>query len=115
MEKMTKREFLNAILTGNLTDEVLTHATEELEKLDALNEKRRNTPSKKDIENAPLKEALVALLSETPTTAADLAVKVELTVQKTSALLRQLVDEGKAVASDVKVPKKGTQKAYRKA
>ena len=115
MEKMTKREFLNAILTGNLTEEVLTHATEELEKLDATNEKRRNTPSKKDTENAPLKEALAGLLSETPTTAADLAVKVELSVQKTSALLRQLVDEGKAVASEVKVPKKGTQKGYTRA
>ena len=58
-EKMTKREFLTAVLAmEGVTADVAEFAQAEVAKLDAVNEKRRNTPSKKDVENAPIMETL---------------------------------------------------------
>ena len=51
---MTNRDFLNAIIKNDINDEVIAHATAALEKLDATNEKRRNTPSKTQKANEPL-------------------------------------------------------------
>ena len=47
-----------------------------------------------------------------PKTASDVATELGVTPQKASALLRQVVAEGKATVTDVKVPKKGAQKGY---
>jgi predicted Rossmann fold nucleotide-binding protein DprA/Smf involved in DNA uptake len=110
---MTNREFYNAIVNGNVNDEVIAQAQAYLDKMDAANEKRRNTPSKKAIENQPILDTIVnEVLTSEPKTASDVAAEIEVSVQKASALLRALVADGKAVATDVKVPKKGTQKAY---
>lgn len=110
---MTNREFYNAIVNGNVNDEVIAQAQAALDKMDAANEKRRNTPSKKAIENQPILDTIVnEVLTSEPKTASDVAAEIEVSVQKASALLRALVADGKAVATDVKVPKKGTQKAY---
>lgn len=110
---MTKREFYTAIAENeSLPAEVREFATTCVAKLDEVNEKRRNAVSKKDQENAPLKELLVAALTAEPQTATDLAPVIESSVQKTSALLRQLVADGKAAVQDVKVKSKGLQKGY---
>lgn len=111
---MTQREFYNAIVNGTINDDVINHATEELAKMDAANEKRRNTPSKKALENAPIVDQIVGLLTAEPKTASDITNELggEYKVQKVSALLRMAVASGKAVASDVKVPGKGVCKAY---
>lgn len=110
---MTNREFYNAIVNGNVNDEVIAQAQAALDKMDAANEKRRNTPSKKAIENQPILDTIVnEVLTSEPKTASDVAAEIKVSVQKASALLRALVADGKAVATDVKVPKKGTQKAY---
>lgn len=110
---MTNREFYINIINGTLNDEVIAHATAALEKLDATNEKRRNTPSKTQEANAPLIETLVSeILTSEPKTASDIAPILGVSVQKASALLRQVVADGKATVTDVKVAKKGTQKAY---
>ena len=110
---MTNREFYTLISNGTINDEVIAHATSALEKLDATNEKRRNTPSKTAIENQPLVDEIVnSILTNEAKTASDVARVLGVSVQKASALLRQIVADGKAVVSEVKVPKKGTQKAY---
>lgn len=110
---MTKREFYTAIAENeSLSAEVREFATACVAKLDEVNEKRRNAVSKKEQENAPLKELLVAALTAEPQTATDLAPVIEGSVQKTSALLRQLVADGKAAVQDVKVKSKGVQKGY---
>ena len=106
---MTNREMFTEIVNGNLTDEVVAKATEELEKLDARNAKRRETVSKKALENAPIIETIKGVLSDTPQTASEIAEKVEISTQKASALLKQI--DGLTV-SDVKVKGKGTRKAY---
>lgn len=110
---MTYREFLTNIKEANINDEMTAYAEAALNKMDAANEKRRNTPSKKAVENQPLIDKIVdEILTNEPKTASDVAAELEVSVQKASALLRAIVTDGKANVSDVKVAKKGVQKAY---
>lgn len=113
MDKMTKREFYTAIMKGEIDEQVKLFAAEELEKMDAVNEKRRNTLSKKAKENEPLLNKIESeILTEEPKTATDVAAILEVSVQKASGLLRRLVEDGKAAKIDVKIKGKGTQKGY---
>ena len=109
---MTNREFLTAVSTNAITEDVIAHATAQIEKLDAANEKRKNKPSKTAEANAPIVSAITDILTAEPQTATDIAGLVGISTQKASALLRQLVASGVAVQSEVKVPKRGTVKAY---
>lgn len=111
---MTNREFLTAVANlETAPQEIRDEATARIAKLDATNEARKNKPSKKATENAPIMEQIATeVLGTEAKTAATIAEAVGISVQKASALLRALVAEGKAVATDVKVPGKGTCKAY---
>jgi len=106
---MTKRDFFNAVITSVDNTELVDFAKSELEKMDTRNAKRASTPSKKSVENEPIKDAIKSVLTDEPQTASEIAEKVEISVQKASALLRQI--EGLTV-TEVKVPKKGKCKAY---
>ena len=106
---MTKREFLNAVIAETANADLAEFAVTELEKLDARNAKRAEKPSKKSVENAPIIEAIKAVLTDEPQTASTIAARVEISVQKASALLRQI--DGLTI-TDVKVKGKGTQKGY---
>ena len=115
MDKMTKREFYTAIMNGEIDEQVKLFASTELEKMDAANEKRRNTLSKKAQENLPLFEKIMnEILDDEPKTATDVATVLEVSVQKANGLLRRLADEGKINKVDVKIKGKGTQKGYLK-
>ena len=104
---MTKREFLNAVIA--LNDEVTTEfAKAEIEKMDIRNANRKDRPSKRTIENEPIKAKIAEVLTDTPKTASMIAEEVGISVQKASALLRQM----EVTVSEVKVPKKGKQKGY---
>ena len=110
---MTKREFYVAVSNGEMDEELMNYATAEIEKMDAANEKRKEKTSKKAEENQPLIDRIVnEILTDEPMTATDIAAVIELSVQKTSALCRAAVAQGKAVQSEVKVPKRGMMKAY---
>lgn len=114
-EKMTKRDFLKAVMNGEINDEIKAFAEEEIEKLDAANAKRREKTSKKREENKPLLDKIYnEVLGEEPKTASEVAEVIETSVQKASSLLRTLVEEGKAEAQEIKVPKKGKCKGYTK-
>lgn len=113
---MTNREFLTAIANGTMNDEIMDYAKAHIEKLDAANEKRRNTPSKKAVENQPLVDQIVnEILNDEAQTASDVAAILGVSTQKASALLRAAVAAGNAVSTEVKIPKKGVQKAYTRA
>lgn len=111
---MTNRDFLTAISNlENISEELKAEALARIEKIDATNEARKNKPSKKALENAPIMEQIVnEVLGTEAVTAGAVAEAVGISVQKASALLRALVAEGKATVTEVKIPKKGTQKAY---
>ena len=113
---MTNREFLTAIVNSEiLPAELKAEAAARIEKLDATNEARKNKPSKKATENAPILEQIYGeILTNEAQTASAVAEAVGISVQKANALLRQLVADGKAAVEDVKAPKKGTVKAYTK-
>ena len=114
---MTNREFLIAVSACEAcSEEVREHATNAIAKMDATNEARKNKPSKKATENAPIVEQIVnEILTSEAQTASTIAEAVGISTQKASALLRQIVAEGKATVADAKMPKKGTVKVYAKA
>lgn len=110
---MTSREFLTAISSAeSLTDDLRKFAADAIIKMDERNAKRNAKPSKTAVENAPIKENLLTLLTDEPQTTTDLAARAGISTQKASALLVQLLHEGKCAQTEVKVPKKGKQKAY---
>ena len=110
---MTNREAYNAVINGNITDEVVSHFIAELEKLDARNKARSSKSSKTQLENEPIKAHLLEILAIKPMTASEIhEVDASLSTQKISSLCRQLVEAGKLAVEDVKIPKKGKQKQY---
>ena len=111
---MTNRDFLIAVSAcEHCSDEVREHAKAAIAKMDATNEARKNKPSKKAEENAPIMNQIATeILTVEAQTASAVAEAAGISVQKASALLRQLVADGKATVTEVKVPKRGVQKAY---
>ena len=110
---MTNREFYTAIVNSNVSDELKTFATDAIAKLDARNAKRSSKPSKKSLENEPIKESISNLLVDGDARlASEIASSLELSVSKVSALCRQMVTDGVLHVEDVKVKGKGTQKSY---
>ena len=122
---MTNREFYNSIVAENavITEEMIAHATEALAKLDATAEKRKGKVSAKEQakrdENAALAAKVAAeILTTEAMTATDVAAALsemlgeEVKVQKASYICRKAVEMGLAVQTEVKIPKRGTNKAY---
>ena len=110
---MTNREFYTAIVNSNVSDELKAFATDAIAKLDARNAKRSSKPSKKSLENEPIKESISNLLVDGDARlASEIASSLELSVSKVSALCRQMVADGVLHVEDVKVKGKGTQKSY---
>lgn len=111
---MTNREFFTAISEGKLNDELMEFAKASIEKLDSRNAARNAKPSKTQLENAPIKEALLTYLTENSGayTEGQLGEALDITHNKAGSLARQLVAEGKVKQSEVKIPKVGTRKVY---
>jgi hypothetical protein len=125
---MTNREFYNAIIAENatITAEMIEHANEALAKLDATAEKRKGKVSAKEQakrdENAALAIKVAAeILTTEAMTATDVAAALsemlgeKIQVQKASYICRKAVEMGLAVQTEVKIPKRGTNKAYAQA
>lgn len=106
---MTQRDFYTAVINANLNEEMTSFATEAIAKLDARNAKRASTPSKTQIANAPIIEAISRVLTDEPMLASKIAELCGISVNKASALAKKV--EGVKVV-DVKVKGKGTQKGY---
>ena len=110
---MTNREFYNAVVAGKISEEVVAFANDEIAKLDARNEKRRNTPTKAQEANVGIKQAIVDYLASVKSAvASEIASACEVSTQKVSSLCKQLVDEGKIKVADIKVKGKGSLKSY---
>ena len=120
---MTKREFFVKVSAGEMTEEMQAFAVEALAKMDETLVKRKGKVSEKEQAKRDANVALATrvaaeVLGAEAKTATDVAVELtellgeEVKVQKASALCRKAVELGLAVATEVKIPKKGTQKAY---
>ena len=106
---MTNREFYNAVIANAITEEVISHASDALVKLDERNAKRASKPSAKQKENEPIVKAISEVLTSEPMLASKIAELCEISTQKASALVKKV--EG-VQSVDVKVKGKGTQKGY---
>ena len=105
---MTNREFFENVIATSEDEEMIAKAKALIEALDRRNAKRAERPSKTAIANEPIKAEIAKVLTDEPTTASEIAAKVEISVQKASALLRQM----DVKVTDVKVKGKGKQKGY---
>lgn len=120
---MTKREFFVKVAAGEMTEEMQAFAAETLVKMDETLEKRKGKLSEKEQAKRDANVALAhrvaaEILTTEAKTATDVAAALtemlgeEVKVQKASSLCRKAVELGLATATEVKIPKKGTQKAY---
>ena len=121
---MTKNELLRMITEGaTVTAEMAEKAAEILAADAKAKEARKGKISEKEQAKRDANEALARrvaaeILGAEAMTASDVAAKLtemlgeEVKVQKASSLCRKAVDMELAVATEVKIPKKGAQKAY---
>ena len=111
--------FLGAPVTKNFqfketnSAEVREHAENELIKMDAANEKRRNTPSKAAQENAVLISELRPKLEKNVVyTSAQVGELMQVSTSKASVLLRDLVKSNHMIECEPVKGKSGKVKAY---
>ena len=124
---MTNREFYTKVMdvmsqcadfeklaTDPVRDEIFAHAEAEIEKLNNRNANRSAKPTKIQLENAPIKQALLEYLTTNggQYTEGDLGTALGITHNKAGALARQLVAEGKVTSAEAKFPKVGKRKVY---
>lgn len=113
---MTNREFYTNIVNGTITEAEKEFALAAIAKMDEANEKRKNKTSPKEkekaAENAKFDETVIGVLTNEPQIEADIASALGVTGPKARASLKRLVEAGVVTKSEVKVPKKGTVKAY---
>lgn len=114
MATMTEREFLTKVIAINgISKELSDYATESIAKLDARNDKRKNTQTKVQKENEGVMTAIVDHLTANGSdVASSIGTALGISTQKASALCKLLVDSGKLTVADVKVKGKGTVKQY---
>lgn len=121
---MTKNELMRAIVEGaTVTAEMAEKAAEIIAADEAAKEKRKGKVSKAAQEKRDANEAIarhiaIDILGAEAKTATDVAEVLtaefgeEVKVQKASYLCRLARDMGLANETEVKIPKKGSQKAY---
>jgi hypothetical protein len=114
MATMTEREFLTKVIAiEGISKELSDYATEGIAKLDARNDKRKNTQTKAQKENEGVMTAIVDHLTANGSdVASSIGTALGISTQKASALCKLLVDSGKLTVADVKVKGKGTVKQY---
>lgn len=128
---MTQREFFEVVLNGSAKvsykngdstvfktvdvndPDIKEYAKSAIDKLNAKNEKRKTEGSKTAKANVAVKEDIMKIFEENPQTvftAKNIADKMDISTQKSSALLRQLTD--KIDVFEVKDEKKNKVKGY---
>lgn len=109
---MTRRERLEMVIANNITEELIEECKVELEKLNASNASRK--PTAHQVENVKIGEDILALLTDEPKFVEDVLAGLdgELTRQRVSGILTNLVKDGKVHSEDVKVKGKGKRKVY---
>lgn len=102
---MTQREFFTAVINGEINEEVTAFASESLVKMDNRNAKR---VEKNANAHADEKAQILAVLTDTPQLASDIATAVGMTTAKVSGLLGRMEN---ITVGETKV-KGGKRKVY---
>lgn len=115
---MTQREFYEAVIAANVNEELTAFATAGIEKLDKTNEARKvktvEKAAEKEAAKAPIREAILAVITAEPKTASTLIEEagVEIKPQAIPSLLKPLIEDGVVAKADIKIKGKGTQRGY---
>ena len=113
---MKIRDFYTAVAANEAnTEEVRQHAQSELDKMDAANEKRRNTPSKTAVANGLLADELLPkLVKDTVYTSAQVSEMMGgVHPSKATAIIKVLIERGAMIETAEKVKaKNGKVKGY---
>lgn len=112
MEKFTNRQGFNAVVNGNITDEVIAWAKGEIEKLDKKNAKRKTASGEIKADNKPIAEAILKALEGGSMVSANLAQIVGVSTQKVNGVAGEMVKLGMLDKFKVKVKNKGEVTAY---
>ena len=110
---MTYREFLQSVIDADISVSISQYAMDEVSKLDARNDQRRNTLTAEQIINNGIKKDIVSALAIRAMTASELSKAVGQSVPKIAALTRRLIIDGIVEAVDIKVKGKGIVKQYK--
>ena len=102
---MTQREFFNAVINGEVTNEMVEFAQNEITKLDTRNARKSEKTANAHAEE---KAQIMSVLTSEVQLASDIATKVGMTTAKVSGLLGRM--DGISV-TEVKV-KGGKRKGY---
>ena len=118
---MTQREFYEAVVNANVSEELTAFAQAGIEKLDKTNETRKvKTAEKaaaKEAEKAPIREAIFAVITTGEgKTASDLIAEagVDIKPQSIPSLLKPLIEAGEVIKTDIPVKGKGKVRGYAK-
>lgn len=109
---MTRRERLEMVIAGNITEELVEECKVELEKLNASNASRK--PTERQVVNGQIAETILGFLTNEPMFVDAIVANLggDYTRQRVSGILTTLVKDGKVKSEDVKVKGKGKRKAY---
>ncbi len=100
---MTNREFFEVIVNTNINEEITAYASQQIQKLDERNEKRRTTLSKTQQENLKIGEQIIEQMeTDTIYTASQIGQTQNITPQKTTAIMKQLAKNGRVEIVEVK-------------
>lgn len=113
---MTRRERLEAVIEGRITEELIEDCRRELEKLDERSAKilANTRESARYKENKGYEERVLEILGEEPIQVEEIKEKlgIEMSRQRLTAICTNLVREGRANTVDLKVKGKGKRKGY---
>lgn len=98
---MTKREILETITNGEVNEEIMAWAAEEIVKLDERNAKSRERAALKAKENEPLFAQIREMLTDEPQPASAFAEAMGVSTAKVSALFRKM-DETEITVTKIK-------------
>ena len=109
---MTRRERLEMVIAGNITEELVEECKVELEKLNASNASRK--PTERQTANKQIGETILGFLTDEPIFVDAIVANLggDFTRQRVSGILTTLIKDGKVKSEDVKVKGKGKRKAY---
>lgn len=113
---MTRRERLEAVISGNITPELIDDCRRELSKLDERSAQAlaKSKTTEQYRENKVYEERICEILGEEPMQIGEIGEQLDADIsrQRLTAICTNLVREGKISVIDVKVKGKGTRRAY---
>ena len=111
---MTQREFFNAVIAANLSDEMTAFAQGRIDHLDTVNSKRANTATPKQKANADMQANIIATIDKgVPFTGKQVAEKYGISAPVATAICGKIVKAGFATVVKERVEKgKGKVNVY---